>query len=148
MAGPGGYRAPANPAPVSGPGALSQRTDGRQPVMDLPNADYGQNAEFRTQQAGAAMPQTQSPPPAGPPGQPTGPSVEPPAPLSGGSLLPDQPVTHGADAGPGPGMDSLNLQSPVQTQYASALDMVNKLAANPNASPALQYLAGALQRGY
>ncbi len=28
MAEQGGYRAPSSPAPVSGPGALSQRTDG------------------------------------------------------------------------------------------------------------------------
>ena len=28
MAGRGGYQAPTNPAAISGPGALSQRTDG------------------------------------------------------------------------------------------------------------------------
>jgi hypothetical protein len=148
MAGPGGYRVPANPAPVSGPGALSQRTDGRQPIMDLPNADYGQNSEFRTQQAGAALPQTAAPtpPPAGAPSP--GPDIPPPAPLSGGSILPDQPVTAGADAGAGPGLSDLNLPDATQRQYETALDMVKTLAASPNASPALQYLAGAIQRGY
>jgi hypothetical protein len=29
MAAQGGYRKPGNPAPVSGPGSLSRRTDGR-----------------------------------------------------------------------------------------------------------------------
>ena len=39
--GHGGYRRPTNPSPVSGPGALSRRTDGQQPTQDLPNAKYG-----------------------------------------------------------------------------------------------------------
>jgi hypothetical protein len=34
--GHGGPRTPANPAPVSGPGALSKRTDGAQPKMQSP----------------------------------------------------------------------------------------------------------------
>lgn len=148
MTGPGGYRRPANPAPVSGPGALSQRTDGRQPIMDLPDAGYGENAEFRTQQAGATMPQTQAPPSPAASDTPVGPQMNAPDPLSGGSIRPDEPVTAGADAGAGPGLSDLNLPSPVQTQYQSAVDMVHSLASNPNASPALQYLAGALTRGF
>jgi hypothetical protein len=153
MAGPGGYRAPANPAPVSGPGALSQRTDGRQPIMDLPDAGYGENAQFRQDQAGAALPQSNAPSSPAISGAGAGPAAPPPEmnapqPLSAGTLNPDQPVTHGADAGDGPGLASLNLQSPVQQQYQSAHDMITSLAMNPNASPALQYLAGAIQKGY
>jgi hypothetical protein len=34
-------------------------------------------------------------------------------PLDAPSQMPDQPVTHGADAGAGPGMDSLGLKPPV-----------------------------------
>lgn len=153
MAGPGGYRAPANPAPVSGPGALSQRTDGRQPIMDLPNAGYGENAEYRTQQAGAAMSQTPSAPPpsapaSGPPGGLDAGGLSQPSPLTDGSVNPDQHVTHGADAGEGPDLASLNLPNPQQSQYTNALDLVHSMASNPNASPALQYLAGALTRGF
>ena len=41
--GRGGYRAPSNPAPVSGPGALSQRTDGgaTQPATYISGLPYG-----------------------------------------------------------------------------------------------------------
>lgn len=148
MAGVGGYQAPANPAPVSGPGALSRRTDGRQPIMDLPDAGYGENTQFRADQAGAAMPQTQAPPsPSGGGGAPA-PQPNPPTPLSAGSVMPDQSVTHGADSGPGPGTASLGLVNPVQSQYQSASDLIQTLASNPNASPALRYLAGAIQKGF
>ena len=53
--GHGGYRRPTNPAPVSGPGALSRRTDGRQPTRSLPNAKYGENAAFEAAQGAAPM---------------------------------------------------------------------------------------------
>ena len=39
--GHGGYRKPSNPAPVSGPGKYSQRTDG-QVVSTMPGQPYGQ----------------------------------------------------------------------------------------------------------
>lgn len=51
----GGYRQPSKPAATSGPGALSQRTDGgpgsakiplKQPIRRLPDADYGANKKF------------------------------------------------------------------------------------------------------
>lgn len=88
---------PSNPAPVSGPGALSQRTDGgpgneRQPIRDLPNPAYGEGQEFRAMQAGAPMFQQQDMPTAPvPPGlfDPTG--------------RPDEPVTSGIASGPGAG---------------------------------------------
>lgn len=38
----------------SGPGPYSQRTD-RQPRMDIPNADYGEQQAFQDLQAGAPM---------------------------------------------------------------------------------------------
>jgi len=40
----GGYRKPNNPAPISGPGSLSQRTDGggTQPATYVPGLPYGQ----------------------------------------------------------------------------------------------------------
>ena len=40
----GGYRKPQNPAAVSGPGALSKRTDGKQPVVRVPDVPYGEQA--------------------------------------------------------------------------------------------------------
>ena len=39
----GGYQQPTNPAPVSGPGALSKRTDGAgQPAQYMSGLPYGQ----------------------------------------------------------------------------------------------------------
>ena len=55
--GRGGYRrpTPTNKNAVSGPGALSQRTDGAQPVMRLPNAGYGESKAFEEQQQAAPL---------------------------------------------------------------------------------------------
>lgn len=55
----GGYRKPANPAPVSGPGKLSRRTDGKQPVMPMTGGEYGENKALREMQSGAPMAQEQ-----------------------------------------------------------------------------------------
>ena len=53
----GGYRSPKNPAPVSGPGAMSKRTDGikSQSPMDMPDAAYGEQKEMRGIQQAAPM---------------------------------------------------------------------------------------------
>ena len=56
----GGPRQPANPAPVSGPGALSQRTDGgpgnqKQPVRVASGGAYGERAAAIAQQQAAPM---------------------------------------------------------------------------------------------
>lgn len=57
----GGDRQPANPAPVSGPGALSQRTDGgpgsaTQPIRRIPGVDYGEGKQLVEQQQAAPLP--------------------------------------------------------------------------------------------
>jgi hypothetical protein len=51
MATQGGYRKPGTPAPVSGPGALSRRTDGR--VAE--GYAYGMNKQINDQAAGAKL---------------------------------------------------------------------------------------------
>ena len=94
----GGYRKPANPAPVSGPGAASRRTDG-QPSVDNPKqaARYisgmpqGEAAEVNAV-AGAA-------PLAAAAGMPGVPQV---VPLTAPTQRPDEPVTAGAPFGEGP----------------------------------------------
>lgn len=109
MAGRGGYQRPNNPAPVSGPGRLSRRTDGgpAQNVADLPNAGYGENAEF-TEVQGAA-PMSASPPPPAPGGAGlsamlgAAPGAEPPTPFTAPTERPEEPLTAGAPIGPGPG---------------------------------------------
>ena len=98
--GRGGYRRPASPAPVSGPGALSQRTDGGpgQPVRVAPGGDYGDRSELVAQQKAAPLAATggvvQAPPVGGSP-RPGG--------VFGPTERPGEPVTAGVDMGPGPG---------------------------------------------
>ena len=50
----GGKRTPANPAPVSGPGRLSKRTDG-QPGSVASGGAYGERKAAEAQQAAAPM---------------------------------------------------------------------------------------------
>lgn len=147
--GHGGPRTPANPAPVSGPGNLSRRTDGgpaakKAPIQNLPNAGYGEQSEFRSIQQGAPIAQAQKPSPASPGGAPV--SVTPP-PLDAPSQRQDEPVTAGVDAGAGPGSDALGLFDPSTMQaddiryalkYLPTLQYI--VDSSPNASPATRAL--------
>ncbi len=99
----GGYRQPANPAPVSGPGALSQRTDGgaidgmSQPQQQYTGFDYGQNKSLNDQQGAASL--------FGGMGQP-----QMDLSLGAPTSLPDQSLSHGANWGDGPGLDTSGIQ--------------------------------------
>ena len=57
MAERGGYRTPSNPAPVSGPGALSQRTDGgpTQGATYISGLPYGEGQQTYANQVTAPM---------------------------------------------------------------------------------------------
>lgn len=108
MAEHGGYRKPTNPAPVSGPGAHSRRTDG-QPKMDLPNAAYGENKTFNELQSGAKLPSDSASAGAAP--APVPPSF---VGLGAPSQEPGTPVTAGADMGAGPGLEALGIRGTTQ----------------------------------
>lgn len=103
----GGYQEPATPAPVSGPGPMSQRTDGgAQPIRDVPGGEWGDRQEMRQLQQDAplaAAPGTTSPSSGGP-----APALTP---FDAPSASPDQPVTAGAPMGDGPGPEALGLPS-------------------------------------
>lgn len=97
----GGYRRPSQPAAVSGPGALSARTDGgaaSQPVMVAPGGAYGDRQAMEAIQSGAPMAEAQAPRPM-PPGlmDPTG--------------RPEEPITAGAEIGPGMGPQAAGIKS-------------------------------------
>jgi len=135
MAERGGYRAPRNPAPVSGPGSLSRRTDGgpgdRQPIRRLPNARYGESREFESIQAGAPLPERQ---------QPEAPQMDRSMliPFTADSARPDEPVTAGADAGEGPGSEILGLLGNPDANIAAIvkyLPLLEHMASRPHASP-------------
>ena len=124
----GGYRAPANPAPVSGPGALSQRTDG-QPAMQLPDAAYGEQAEFQAIQGGAPMALE------GP--------VRPPMSLLAPDDRPDIPLTSGIPSGDGPGPEVLSGASQQQNDLVALgryLPVMEKMAGRMDAPQAFRSL--------
>lgn len=113
MSSMGGYRQPENPAPVSGPGALSQRTDGgategmSQPQQSYTGFAYGENKAVNDQQAGAPL---------------AGPAIEPPVSLDMPTQFPNQPDSHGANWGEGPGVDTSMIsmpqpENPINTIY-------------------------------
>lgn len=94
MAGVGGYQRPAQPAAVSGPGAMSQRTDGQpgetatQAARYISGGSYGEGQEMMALQ--------QSGPMAADAGMPLPPSLAEP------TERPDEPITYGAPFGAGP----------------------------------------------
>jgi hypothetical protein len=113
--GHGGPRTPNSPAPVSGPGALSKRTDGpqgggAQPVRVPTGGQYGDATQLRQAQQGAPLAASQGGSAAAPPpgllaglNIPTGPNFD------AATQQPDVPVTAGAASGPGPGPEALGL---------------------------------------
>lgn len=118
---------PANPAPVSGPGALSRRTDGgpAQPVRDIPGLPYGEQQEMNAIQGSAAMFEQPSPPP-----MPTG--------LFADTERPDEPVTAGIASGPGEGpspMLSFREQSDADVQALMTYMPALKRAASGRGAP-------------
>jgi hypothetical protein len=138
--GHGGYRQPANPAPVSGPGALSKRTDGgategmTQPPKYMAGLGYGK---------GGNMPQQTAAPMQGNdiPAMPA-PEV-PTVPLSQPTMRPEEPVTAGIDMGPGPSSAALRLPNVA----ISPSHTISQIAANdPTGESELLYRA-LLDRG-
>jgi hypothetical protein len=106
MAGKGGYQRPNNPAPVSGPGMYSQRTDGgpmdnKQPSRYISGMPWGEAGEMNNLANAAPMSQAQSavdvpklnlndiPMPSGM------------VPLNAPTQRPDEPITSGMPFGPG-----------------------------------------------
>ena len=96
----GGYRQPNNPAPVSGPGALSQRTDGgategmTQPQQRYTGFEYGANKGLQEQQSGAPMAGNPYP-------------MADITPLTAPTQRPEEPVTAGINMGAGPGTEAM-----------------------------------------
>jgi hypothetical protein len=96
----GGYREPENPAPSSGPGALSQRTDGgpAQGAKYMSGMPYGQN----TMEQQTAAPMSGGMPT---PSAPSAPQMRRLPSLSDMTERPDEELTAGLDVGPGPGSE-------------------------------------------
>jgi len=104
----GGYRQPGNPAPVSGPGALSQRTDGGpgQPVRAPSGGAYGERQALEQMQQAAPLAASAGGDVGAPPMEDVSASV---VGFDAGTQMPETPVTAGAAMGDGPGLEALGL---------------------------------------
>lgn len=128
--GHGGERTPANPAPVSGPGALSARTDGgptSQPPMVASGGPYGSRAEMEGIQSGADM--------QGGGGGNTAPT---PPPLTAPTGNPDEPITSGVPVGPGLSPEAAGIPDDRQAtdeQLRPMLHSLEMIANLPGSNP-------------
>lgn len=147
---------PQNPAGVSGPGALSKRTDGgpAQALKDLPDARYGENSQFQALQQGASL--SASPSPQGQ-AQPFNANALPPnpaagqvTPLSAPTARPNEPVTAGAAMGAGPGPSALGGQ-PAQVadqdmgKISQSLPLFEMMANMHDATPSTRLFVNLLK---
>ena len=131
----GGYRKPSNPAAVSGPGALSKRTDGgpTQAAKYMAGGKYGEGKallDLQRQAPMAAASAQLTPVPA---------QAVPSTPLLGltdKTSYPDRPITHGLPVGPGAGpevMPAMYAKSPIDTlRSLSAYDNTGETNAIAN----------------
>lgn len=117
----GGYRQPMNPAPVSGPGELSKRTDGgaidgmTQPQQRYAGFGYGENLALEEQQLGAPMAGS---------GMPAN-LLSNVTPLSAPTARPDEPLTAGINRGEGPGAEA--MRSLLPNRAPSLVDTIKHL---------------------
>jgi hypothetical protein len=118
--GRGGYRRPGSPAPASGPGRLSRRTDGgpQQTTQPMTGMGYGENQEFNAIQGGAPLAATPS-------ASNTRARNSSPAdsmgvaatPLFAPTAFPEEPVTAGADFGPGAANDQTMFEESLSQDF-------------------------------
>ncbi len=144
----GGYRQPGNPAPVSGPGALSRRTDGGpgQPVRAPSGGKYGERQALEQMQQAAPLAAS----PGGDVGAPQ-PAQDISANVVGFDVptqAPDTPVTAGAATGDGPGPEALGLpNAPDQDmrRMIAWLPVFEHMANQPGSSKAARNLVRQLK---
>jgi hypothetical protein len=143
MATQGGYRKPGNPAPVSGPGALSRRTDGR--VAE--GFAYGMNKQINEQAAAAPLKKATSFN-AGSARMGEMRSLAPVTPITAETMDPNDPITNGVPVGPGansiPGLPSGPTEDPDINMIRDYYPMLEFWASQPGTSQAtkdyVQYL--------
>ena len=140
--GHGGDRVPSNPAPVSGPGAMSQRTDG-QGARYMSGGPYGEGQEMMDLQTSAPM--AKAPEMAKPRARSTANSAGDTTsvtPLFAPTQRPDEPITAGAPFGPGPGAPTPRVSG---NSLASTLE---KLLPYDRGGAIAQLYSTALRRGW
>lgn len=137
------------PVGVSGPGALSQRTD-RQPMSVPTGMAYGQASAMAQAEQAAPMAGTPAMPAGavnavaaagGPPGPQAPPTLDQP------SQRPGEPVTHGADAGPGADSSILTAMPGAPATSGALSQAIAQAAANDPTGTLQKLLVAAQQRG-
>lgn len=103
-----------NPAAIPMPGPMSNRSDlpPSQGAKKLPDAAYGEQKQFQAEQNSAPMAKAQDP-------------LAGVIPLGAETRRPNEFVTAGVDAGPGPGRDVLGIKSLIDNQVED-LTMLTK----------------------
>jgi hypothetical protein len=120
--------------PVSGPGALSRRSD--QPIRQVTGLPYGDAGALAAQQAAAPMAAT-----------PATPTV-PVTPLHAPTERPGQPVTAGAAAGAGPGPEVLTPTAVGMPAAGGAISQaLARVAASDNSGLFAQLYSVAQSKG-
>ncbi len=123
--------------PVSGPGQFSKRTDKAvgQANRSLPNADYGEQAQYQQQLQGAPLAQDQGAPNLSGLFGNAGANV---VGLGEDTTMPDVPVTDGADSGPGAGSEVLagGQPNPNLDKLRAYLPALEYMADNGNSDAA------------
>ena len=138
---------------VSGPGRFAKRTD-----LQYQPTEYGAGVQMQQQMQGAPIsttPDVRSEAPstfrrnvergAGAQGQAAQNAATG---LFDPTARPNEPITHGVDIGAGAGSNALMMQDNTPAEYQDAYQLFNQLAANPNASPTMKYLAQRIQQGF
>lgn len=138
----GGYQQPSDPAPVSGPGALSQRTDGgpganggvsapTSPTQNVnSNGTYGDAGDMQQIQGGSPML-----------------SKDNLTPINAPTARPSEPITAGANSGPGINMQQAGIQTDDQMAMQAINPMLyslNLIASLPSANPETKTFVRAL----
>jgi hypothetical protein len=151
--GHGGSRTPGSPAPASGPGALSRRTDGgpsdpKQPLRVPTGGAYGDATQLKQAEQGAPMGASTGGDQAVPPGLLAGLSIPAGPGFGEATQQPDVPVTSGAASGPGAGREALGL--PVQQDadmrmLQAYLPVLEHLADQPGAPAAARNYVRAIK---
>lgn len=117
--------------PVSGPGALSQRSD--QPIRPVTGLPYGDGQALTQQQAAAPMAATPPTPPA--------------VPIHAPTERPNEPVTAGAALGAGPGLEALNPAAVGMPAGGAVSQALARVAASDSSGVFAQLLTIAQSKG-
>lgn len=105
----GGYRKPSDPAPVSGPGKLSRRTDGgpTQGAKYMGGGGYGEATALNEMQQSAPMAAAPKTNISGASARNAVQGLPPITPLTAPTERPGEPLTAGLPFGAGPGPEAL-----------------------------------------